>query len=302
MTRQKRLLALVIALSVYSTNASAQVFGTFNWQMQPYCNQVTMTLTSVTGNFTLDGTDDQCGGPKKASASGVGVFNPDGTVGLNFTIVTSPAAQPVAVSAVVSPANGQGTWTDNVGNSGTFAFFGSTPGLPPRPLPSSGIAAAVITNVEIANNAITGAKVEDGSLTTADLLDGPRAAFAFAGTSPTALSTTAAVVRSVTLTAPSAGTVIATASGFFTFGNPTVVENGRCYLETGTTVNPSNQLVNAEEPSGVPNSMFRVPFGATRGISVSAGPVTINLLCDAFYAAGSVVLYSPSLTAFFIAQ
>ena len=42
----------------------------------------------------------------------------------------------VHVSAGVSPANGQGTWSDDRGNSGTFAFFGNTAGLPPRPLPT----------------------------------------------------------------------------------------------------------------------------------------------------------------------
>jgi hypothetical protein len=34
----------------------------------------------------------------------------------------------------VSPTNGQGTWSDDVGNSGTFAFFGNAAGLPARPL------------------------------------------------------------------------------------------------------------------------------------------------------------------------
>jgi hypothetical protein len=119
-----------------AASLSAQPFGTFTWQMQPYCNQVTLTLTNVTGNFTLDGSDNMCAAPKKASASGIGVFNPDGTVGLNFTIVL-PTGRSVGVAASVSPANGQGTWTDTAGNSGTFAFFGSTPGLPARPAPAS---------------------------------------------------------------------------------------------------------------------------------------------------------------------
>jgi C1q domain len=121
-----------IAIAIGATSASAQVFGTFSWQMQPYCNQVTLTLTSVTGNFTLDGSDDMCGTAKKGSATGIGVFNPDGTVGLNFTIVT-PGGQAVHVAASVSPANGQGTWTDDQGHSGTFAFFGNSPGLPALP-------------------------------------------------------------------------------------------------------------------------------------------------------------------------
>lgn len=130
-------LLTAVAIAAGASSASAQVFGTFTWQMQPYCNIVTLALTSVTGNFTLDGSDDQCGATTKASAVGIGVFNPDGTVGLNFTIVTSPSGKAVHASAIVSPANGQGTWSDDLGNTGTFAFFGSTAGLPARPSPSA---------------------------------------------------------------------------------------------------------------------------------------------------------------------
>ena len=93
-----------------ASSAAAQVFGTFNWQMQPYCNRVTLTLTSVTGNFTLDGSDDQCGATKKASAHGIGVFNADGTVGINFSIVLPSGGSPVHVSASVSPARPRGSF------------------------------------------------------------------------------------------------------------------------------------------------------------------------------------------------
>jgi hypothetical protein len=42
------------------TAADAQV-GTFTWQMQPYCNKVTLTLTNSPGGFSLNGFDDHCG-------------------------------------------------------------------------------------------------------------------------------------------------------------------------------------------------------------------------------------------------
>jgi hypothetical protein len=128
-----RVVLTVLALAGGATGASAQVFGTFSWQMQPYCNKVTLTLTSVTGNFTLDGSDDQCGAAQRAGANGIAVFNLDGSVGLNFTIVTAPGGRAVHVSAIVSPGNGQGTWSDDAGHSGAFAFFGNTSGLPARP-------------------------------------------------------------------------------------------------------------------------------------------------------------------------
>lgn len=133
MARRMMVIAAVVCIVGSDVpDASAQVFGTFTWQMQPFCNKVTLTLTAVPGNFTIDGADDQCGATRKASASGMAVFNPDGTVGLNFTIVT-PTAHVAQVAASVSPANGQGTWTDSLGNGGTFAFFGNLGGLPPRP-------------------------------------------------------------------------------------------------------------------------------------------------------------------------
>ncbi len=152
-------IAVVAFVLAHESTASAQVFGTFPWQMQPYCNVVTLTLTITPAGFTLDGVDDQCGATNKGSAVGVASFNAAGLVTLNFTVVTAPAGKPLHVSALVSPANGDGTWTDSVGNGGTFKFFGNTPGLPARPFPASGLAAASVTAVEIASAAIGAAEI-----------------------------------------------------------------------------------------------------------------------------------------------
>lgn len=122
------------AVVLSPAGAYAQVLGPLTWQMQPYCNRVTLTLTGSATGFALSGSDDQCGSVTKGSATGAAVFNADGTVSLNFTIVTPPAGLAIHVSAIVSPANGQGTWSDDVGNSGTFAFGGNTAGLLVRPL------------------------------------------------------------------------------------------------------------------------------------------------------------------------
>ena len=119
--------------------ADAQVFGTFTWQMQPYCNRVTLTLTTTAGGFALSGFDDGCGAATKSSAVGVAVMNGDGTVGLNFTIISPPSGDVLTVSATVSPATGQGTWSDDVGNSGTFALGSTVGGLPVRPSTASPI-------------------------------------------------------------------------------------------------------------------------------------------------------------------
>ena len=124
--------ALVAAL-VTPSGATGQVLGTFTWQMQPYCNRVSLTLTGTAGGFVAAGTDDLCGAPRRAGATGFVTFNPDGTVGLSIAIAPSAGGRPVDVAAVVSPANGRGTWSDSAGNSGTLVLDGATTGLPARP-------------------------------------------------------------------------------------------------------------------------------------------------------------------------
>ncbi|MCC6988113.1 MAG: DUF1566 domain-containing protein [Acidobacteria bacterium] len=142
-----------MALACAST-ASAQVFGTFTWQMLPYCNKVTLTITQFPSGYTIDGFDDQCGAGQRAGAVGMVHINPDGSVGLNFTLIAAPSGRTVHVSSPLSPASGSGAWTDNVGNSGTLALGANQPGLPPRPLPSAGVAPGSITSVELAAGAV----------------------------------------------------------------------------------------------------------------------------------------------------
>ncbi|HUU35579.1 MAG TPA: hypothetical protein VMW48_16045, partial [Vicinamibacterales bacterium] len=60
MTLRARSATLFVALAVmaYASTASAQVFGTFTWQMQPYCNQVTLTIMQIPTGYTIDGFDN----------------------------------------------------------------------------------------------------------------------------------------------------------------------------------------------------------------------------------------------------
>jgi hypothetical protein len=115
--------------------ASAQPLGTFRWQMQPHCNVVSFLITQYGGVYTLDGTDDQCGAAKAASAIGTAFANLDGTIGLGFNIVLSPSGRSVHVSAQLSLPSASGTWTDSLGNAGTFTLTpGPGAGGTPRPL------------------------------------------------------------------------------------------------------------------------------------------------------------------------
>ncbi len=133
MTRTAAFLTAIGLTMLPAGGASAQPIGTFTWQMQPFCNRVTLALTSAATGFTADGFDDQCGAPVRSGVVGVGVFNPNGSVGITLTIVTAANASPLHVTALVSPTTGQGTWADSVGSSGNFVLAGTASGLPVRP-------------------------------------------------------------------------------------------------------------------------------------------------------------------------
>lgn len=283
------LVGAAAAVNAQTINAS--------WQLQPYCNRLTLALAPSPVGFMVDGTDDQCGAVNAGSVVGHASFSQNGSVALNVSIVTAPAGRPVHVSAIVSPATGTGTWTDSVGNTGTFAFLGAVPGLPPRPLPASAlppgsvgstelaagavgtaqIAAGAVGATQLLGNAVTGAKVLDGSLTSVDLADGPRAASVDV-TAPT-LTTAAQVIATVTLTAPAAGRVLVNATTYtFIFASAGVAGFGQCSLSRGTTLDGLSLTTFGANPSGVTDSPY-VPIALTRGFVVSAGSVSVNLVC-----------------------
>jgi hypothetical protein len=212
--------------------AQAQTIGTFNWQQEPYCNVITLTVVQNGGTFHLDGSDDQCGAARRASASGIAFINPDGSIGIGLTLVTNNGGTvgglPLHIDATVSPATVSGSWRDSTGQTGpwTFAPGGATSGTP-RPLPSTAaiaansvgtaaLQAAAVTTQKLAPNAVTGAVVENGSLTVADLGDAPRiGASASAGIFNLPNGEPPVVVRDVIVTVPAAGRIIAMGSGQF---------------------------------------------------------------------------------------
>lgn len=128
------IVGVVAVLAAGAVQAEAQAVGTFSWQLQPYCNVVTVTITRQGGVYALDGVDDQCGAGKLAATDGTAFLNPDGTIGLGFTIVPSPDGIPVTVDASIDPGSLGGPWRDTAGNRGTLVFGpASSPGGSPRP-------------------------------------------------------------------------------------------------------------------------------------------------------------------------
>lgn len=300
---------VALATSVWAVApASAQPMGTFRWQLQPYCNVISVTVVQQDGQYQLDGTDNQCGAPQAASVRGLAFFNPNGSIGFGLSVVTAPGGTPVHIDATIDMSL-SGTWRDSAGNSGTFTFTpgGIVPGLPPRPLPSGGlapnsvttvqIAAAAVTSAKIAADAVTGVNVADGSLTVADLLDAPRAAFA-GGPQVLTLTPTPVVARTVTLTVPANGTVIVNASGWFSFNDTTATREAAVCSITTTNAMETMRFASSDGSTTVGDQADA--FAATRGFAVTPGTFTVNLVCFEF--AGNVLLLDTSMTAMFVGQ
>ncbi len=140
MTRRYLPGALAVGLSALAAVAvEAQPLGTFTWQLQPFCNVVTVNVTQQGFVYTMDGYDDQCGAARRAPIVGLGTPNPDGTIGLGWNIVTTPGGRGVQVDARITLPSASGSWSDSAGNAGILALGASTGGSA-RPLPSTAAA------------------------------------------------------------------------------------------------------------------------------------------------------------------
>ena len=189
-----RLLALLaLSLAFPLSPAAAQPFGTYSWQLQPFCNRVTVTIHQTGTIYSLDGFDDQCGAPQRAPVVGTVVLNPDGTAGFGFTVVTTPGGRAVHVEARVNPANGSGTWSDSAGNSGPFALGAATGGAERR-LPTGAPAPGSFIDV---SGATLAGPYGFGVIVTSPTVSDGAAFFAQWGEAPTASIPTPSAVRGV---------------------------------------------------------------------------------------------------------
>ena len=152
--------AALVLIVVESARVQAQPLGTFSWQMQPYCNVVTVNVTQTGGTYTLDGYDDQCGAAQRASVVGVAFPNPNGSIGLGLTTVSAPGGTPLHTDVTINLATISGPWTDAAGNAGQFVFTsGAGTGGSPRPIPLGGLP----------NGSVTTAKILDGTVGAMDI-------------------------------------------------------------------------------------------------------------------------------------
>jgi hypothetical protein len=121
-------LVVMATCGLWPLQAAAQPLGTFRWQLQPFCNVVTVNVTQSGAVYTLDGFDDQCGAQQRAPLVGLATPNPDGTIGFGLHVVTVPGGAAVSVDARINLATLSGNWSDSAGNSGVMAFNGASGG------------------------------------------------------------------------------------------------------------------------------------------------------------------------------
>jgi hypothetical protein len=275
--------------------ATAQSLGTFRWQLQPYCNILSLTITQQGGQYTADGTDDQCSAPQKASVRGMAFQNPDGTIGFGLSIVTARGGAPVHVDAAILMTTLNGSWSDSAGNNGTFIFTpGAGAGGNRRPVPSGGLAPASVTIVQMAPSSVGTDQVLDGSLRAADFADHPRAEYV-GGNQNVALGSQDSAIRTVTMVLPAPGFVIVNASGYFSLESANF-DAARCSITTGDRVETGYSI--RVDDSGHSEGHPFLPFGATRGFFPGAGTFTVYLAC--IEEAGTVSVSDTNLTALYV--
>jgi hypothetical protein len=124
----------IVAVTIASTPASAQMSGTFRWRTEPYCNVLTLTATLNGSVVTLNGFDEPCEGNLRLPVQGVAVLQPDGSVTFGLTILSLPGGAPANLEAGISLATGNGTWRDGAGRSGPFSVNPATAAGSPRPM------------------------------------------------------------------------------------------------------------------------------------------------------------------------
>lgn len=157
-----RVLAVCSAvLALLPGLVSAQTIGTFRWQLQPFCNVITLHVVQQGPVFTMTGFDDQCGTGPRAGIVGTAFPNPDGTIGIALNTVLAPGGMGVQIGAHIRLASLDGPWRDNSGQAGTLTFTpGAGSGGPQRPVSGPmtlGYELVQGPNVTLAPNAYTSA-------------------------------------------------------------------------------------------------------------------------------------------------
>jgi hypothetical protein len=219
--------------ALFSTPAQAQPLGSFTWQLQAFCNKVTVSVTQDGGIYTLDGYDDQCGAAQRAPLVGMATPNPDGSIGFGLHIVTVPGGRAVQVDARITLPSLNGTWSDSAGNSGTMAFNGNAGGSarPAPTVPGTVIAVGTLPATAIANGAITTTQIANNTVTSINTSNEPGVSYEF-NPNPLVLGAPVQNVLSTPMRVPANGYVKIEATGDW-IATTAGTDSARCQLQKG---------------------------------------------------------------------
>jgi len=151
-----------------------------------------------------------------------------------------------------------------------------------------------VTRIAGANRYDTAAQLSQATFPTSGRY--PLAVHA-GGEQSEAVTNTNEVVRSVSLTAPVAGTVIVNSTA--SVGEGTAADSVGCSITTGTAHDLA--FLQWWESPGSPGSFAQL--AGTRGFDVTAGQtLTVNLVCSHFGPSGLSNIFDSALTAIFVAD
>ncbi len=112
--------ALALVLPAMSV---AQTIGTFHWQMEPYCNTLTLTVVQDAAGIRLQGFEDLCDSiylPEPVEGSAVLASDGTAMVGLNTSIPGGFTNEGGRVVLRIDTTTLNGSWQDDVGRSGAL--------------------------------------------------------------------------------------------------------------------------------------------------------------------------------------
>lgn len=252
--------------------AAAQSLGTFRWQLQPYCNVLTLAVEQKPTGYVFTGIDDRCGSGSPATATGAAAVSSGSTIALGLTII-SPGGAATHLNATISLATISGSWQDADGNSGPFVFNPGAAGGPARPEPrtlssllvtSSQVAPGAIATAGLANEAVTAPKIAPAAVTGDKL----------AGAAVTGDKLAPGAVTADKL----AAAVFAGTGAAATVARSDHTHDARYYTQAQVDARPNAAIVAMGIVIGSGTLAFRAPGSNVTVSRTGAGTYTITLL------------------------